>query len=142
MSSSRRFLAALAVAVCFGLVACADFSRGPESPAVDAGSDVGEGGSADGAPVSFAVSVHPLLIASCQHCHSTGAETGDTQLLFTGDAAADYVAVSRLVETSAPAGSRLLSKASGDGHDGGTVFAVGSPEYQTVLQWIQQGARP
>src|SRR3982751_3159870 len=138
MSSSDRLAATLAVAACFGLVACADFSRGPASPIVDAGSEVGEGGSADGAPVSFAAPVPPLLIASCQHCHSTGAEAGDTQLLFTGDAAADYVTVSRLVDTPGPGGSRLLSKASGNGHGGGTVFAAGSPEYQIVLQWIQQ----
>jgi hypothetical protein len=144
MSSERRFQSAfgLLAAVLFG-AACADFSRGPASPAADAGADTGgEGGPADGAVVSFAADVHPLLIASCQRCHSAGAEAGDTQLLLTGDADADYATVSRFVDTSAPAGSRLLSKASGNGHGGGTVFAAGSPEYQTVLDWIQQGAPP
>ena len=70
------------------------------------------------------------------------AEAGDTQLLFSGAATADFAVVSRLVDIGAPAESRLLSKASGNGHGGGTVFAAGSPDYQTVLQWIQQGARP
>ena len=46
------------------------------------------------------------------------------------------------VDTSAPAGSRLLSKLSGNGHQGGAVYAAGSPEYQTILHWIEQGALP
>ena len=143
MSSRSRLLAALAVAACWGAPACADFARGPTSPAVDAAADGGGAGdSGDGGVVSFATSVHPLLIAACQRCHAAGAEAGDTQLLLTGDAAADYVTVSRLVDAAVPAGSRLLSKATGNGHGGGTVFAAGSPEYQTVLQWIQQGAHP
>ena len=37
------------------------------------------------------------------------------------------------VDTSAPAGSRLLSKRSGNGHEGGAVYAAGSPEYDTIL---------
>ena len=126
---------------------CADVSRGTEAVRLDAGADLTSEGGADGdlgdvPAASFATTVHPLLLAKCQRCHATGAQAGDTQLLFTGAAATDYVTVSRLVDTSAPAGSRLLSKASGNGHGGGTVLAVGSPEYQTVLLWIQQGVRP
>ena len=50
---------------------------------------------------------------------------------------ADYPTVVMFVDTSAPAGSRLLSKLSGNGHQGGTVYAAGSPEYQTILHWIR-----
>jgi hypothetical protein len=146
----RRVFARLAVLTCAaGLVVagCADFSRGTEAVALDAGDDLTLDVGADGDPgdatlTSFATTVHPLLLAKCQRCHATGAQAGDTQLLFTGAAAADDVTVSRFVDTSAPAGSRLLSKASGNGHGGGTVLPVGSPDYQTVLLWIQQGARP
>jgi len=123
--------------------ACADFSRGAPSPAVDAGAPVDGGGSEGGeggASVSFATDVYPLLVPTCQMCHAPGQMAGDTQLLFTGTAATDYPAVIMFVDTSAPAGSRLLSKMTGNGHQGGTVYAAGSPEYQTVLQWIQQGA--
>lgn len=136
-------MAAFAVIACSLVAGCADFSRGPESPAVDAAGAGGiDGATGDTTAVSFATSVHPLLIANCQRCHAAGAEAGDTQLVLTGDVAADYATVSRLVDTSAPTGSRLLSKASGNGHGGGTVLAVDSPEYQIVLQWIQQGAHP
>ena len=40
------------------------------------------------------------------------------------------------------ASSRLLSKLSGSGHGGGTIYPIGSTEYATILAWIQQGAPP
>jgi len=143
MSSSVRWLLGLAFAATCGAAACADFSRGAASVAADAGTQTpGDAGTADGAATSFATDVHPLLIAHCQRCHAAGAEAGDTQLVLTGDVAADYATVTRFVDTATPAGSRILSKVSGNGHGGGAVFAAGSPEYLTLLEWIQQGARP
>ena len=117
--------------------ACADLSRGPAPPAaVDAGAS--EGGDA---AVSFAV-VEDILIAGCQRCHSTDGEAGDTTLLLTGDAAADLETVARFVDVNAPAVSRLLAKMAGNGHGGGAVYGAATPEYQTVLRWVQEGARP
>ncbi len=143
MISKPRLFSAIA-AICGALLpACADFSRGPASVPADGGADVlGDVGAPDGVALSFATAVYPLLIAACRGCHAVGQQAGETQLLFTGDAATDYPTVSRLVDTSAPAASRLLSKMSGNGHGGGTVYAPTTPEYQTILQWIQQGARP
>ena len=79
---------------------------------------------------------------TCESCHAAGNEAGDTQLLFMGEAAADHATVVMFVDTSAPAGSRLLSKLTGNGHQGGAVYAAGSPEYQHILHWIEQGALP
>ena len=139
-------LAAGILAGALALASCADFSRGEPAPATtDAGAQPDGGGDAatsDGGAVSFATNVYPLLVPTCQSCHATGQQAGDTQLLFTGDAPADYATVSMFVDTSAPAGSRMLSKLSGNGHQGGTVYAAGSPEYQTILHWIEQGALP
>ena len=110
MSSESTFrwcgLAAGVVAGALALASCADFSRGEPSPAAtDAGARP-EGGSdaaaSDGAAVSFATDVYPLLVPTCQSCHATGQQAGDTQLLFTGDAAADYPTVIMFVDTSAP----------------------------------------
>jgi len=147
MSSEPRFIRGLVAAALAGglaLGACADFSRGEPSPKPDAGSgtDGGgvEGGGEGGAALSFATDVEPLLVPTCQACHAPGQTAGDTQLLFTGTADTDYATVLMFVDTSAPAGSRLLSKMTGNGHQGGTVYAAGSPEYQTVLHWIEQGA--
>jgi hypothetical protein len=82
------------------------------------------------------------MVPSCSRCHADGQEAGDTQLVLAGAPEADYAEVLRFVDTSSPAGSRLLSKMSGSGHQGGAVYAAGSPEYLTVLHWIEQGAQP
>src|SRR4051794_34122977 len=148
MNSDATFrwanLAAGTLAGALALASCADFSRG-EPAATDAGARPDAGGEAatsDGAAVSFATDVYPLLVPTCQSCHAAGQQAGDTQLLFTGAAPADYPTVIMFVDTSGPAGSRMLSKLSGNGHQGGTVYAAGSPEYQTILHWIEQGALP
>jgi hypothetical protein len=119
---------------------CADLERGPAAVEPEAGV-AADAGTTDGAALSFEASVRPLLQA-CARCHAPGQQADDTQLILGGTAAADYAAVSRFVDTSAPSGSRLLTKMRGQGHEGGTIYAAGTPEYQTVLQWIQQGARP
>jgi len=150
MSSERAHhaFAAVAALACaaLGAAACADFSRGAPSPVADAGAPTATGGDAaageGGATLSFAKDVFPLLVPTCMMCHAPGQEAGDTQLLFTGTASADYPTVLMFVDTTAPAGSRILAKMSGNGHQGGTVYAAGSPEYETVLHWIQQGAPP
>jgi hypothetical protein len=125
--------------------ACADLSRGAASS--DAGSR-GDTDSIDGDPqgsdvtLSFVSSIDGLLTPVCRRCHAQGQEAGDTQFLLTGDGAADYASVSRFISVSAPGSSRLLAKMSGTGHGGGTLYAVDSPEYRTVLRWIQEGAPP
>jgi hypothetical protein len=130
---ARGLLLALALAA-----GCADLERGPRPPVPDAGPDVA---AAEGGGLSFA-SVRPLLDDGCRHCHSAGGMAGNTTYLLTGDAAAEYAAVRALVDPGAPAGSRLLAKASGQGHGGGTIYRVGSPEYAALLAWIQSGAGP
>jgi hypothetical protein len=150
MTSDQRYtrlgLIAGVLACAVALAACADFSRGEPTPVADAGARPDGGGdatTADGAaPLSFATAVYPLLVPTCETCHSAGNEAGDTQLLFVGAPAADHATVVMFVNTSAPASSRLLAKTSGNGHQGGAVYAAGSAEYNTILQWIQQGAQP
>jgi hypothetical protein len=139
MTSERA--AGLAFVVLAALVGCADLSRGPTPAGVDAGA--GEGGAVGpDAAVSFAADVHGLLLGACQRCHADGAEAGDTAFLLTGDTAADLAATTAFVDVNAPASSRLLAKMSGSGHGGGTLYAAGTPEYEAVLSWIQEGARP
>src|SRR4051794_32102812 len=122
---SERGASAVVAAFCLLGVGCADLSRGPASARSDGGADVaGEGDAAEAGASSFAAAIHPLLLSACGGCHVEGGQAGDTQLLFSGDAGADYAIVSRFVNTSAPAGSRLLSKLSGNGHGGGSVFAA------------------
>ena len=122
------------------IAACADFERGV--PSEDAGTGVpvpaGDGGEA----VSFASAVHPLLTARCQGCHANGGSAGDTSFVLGGAAAADFTVASALVDTASPPLSRLLTKASGQAHGGGAIYAEGSPEYGVLLSWVSGGAAP
>ena len=140
MSSERRphrrwILAPFLLAA----LGCADFSRG--GPSVDTGETRDAGTTGDGGALGFAADIQPLLVP-CQNCHVPGGAASASALIFTGNAATDYTTVLQFVNTAAPAGSRLLSKVSGSGHGGGTIYAMGSPEYATILAWIQQGAPP
>lgn len=140
MSSERRIrnrswaLTALLLAA----LGCADFSRGPT---VDSGGTTDAGATGDGGALSFATDIYPLLTI-CKNCHVPGGQASDTSLIFTGNSGTDYKTVLQFVDTAAPASSQLLSKVSGNGHGGGTVYAVGTPQYETILAWIQQGAPP
>lgn len=145
MNSERTVPRSLALVLggALALAGCADFSRGAATaPATDGGTPSDAGDAEGGGGTSFARDVEPLLVPTCEACHAAGQEAGDTRLLLTGNAAADYPTVTAFVDTSSPAGSRLLSKMSGNGHQGGPVYVAGSPEYLTVLRWIEQGAAP
>src|SRR6187402_2778101 len=105
MSSERRMGRLVLGLGLLGLAACAEFSRGEPSPVPDAGpGDAGQGdaGGEGGATLSYAADISGLLVPSCQRCHASGAEAGDTTLLFTGNAAADHATVVMFVDTSAP----------------------------------------
>jgi mono/diheme cytochrome c family protein len=148
-SVRRRWWAALGCGLAMSLAGCADFSRGPTAASEPDGAATSDaGGASDGAApeggggTSFARDVEPLLVPTCQACHAPGGQAADTRLLLTGKPAADYTVVVSFVDTSSPSGSRLLSKMSGNGHQGGAVYPATSPEYLTVLRWIEQGALP
>jgi hypothetical protein len=150
MTSERLACAALAVAV----GACADVHPGqpyPEdggvaavAPGGDETTDATAGSATDAAAIapSFAASVEPVLRDGCARCHAPGGQASGTAFVLTGKAADDHATVSRLIDPSAPASSRLLTKARGDGHGGGVIWPANSPQAQLVTQWITQGARP
>jgi hypothetical protein len=108
---------------------------------MDAGEAADAGATSDGGVLSFAADIYPLL-ATCMNCHVPGGAASSTSLIFSGNAAADYTTVLQFVATATPASSRILSKVSGNGHGGGTIYAAGTTQYETILAWIQQGAPP
>jgi hypothetical protein len=132
---SSRTLLALTLVLGAG---CADFSRGEPTPHLDAAPEAADGDG--GALPTFAGSIHTLLLMNCGGCHEAGKQAGGSSYILNGDPTADGLAVRALVDTSNPAASRLLSKAAGTGHSGGTIFATDSPEYAMLLAWIQGGA--
>lgn len=153
MSSRARLKWALAVGwFASTALGCADFERGARSPdagssALDASSEnEGDGGSTvvteAGAGVSFAATIHPLLLASCQSCHSASGTASSTSFLLTGEVEEDFALAASLVNAANPAESRLLRKAAGQAHGGGAIFPPASTEYQSLLAWAAGGAAP
>jgi hypothetical protein len=92
------------------------------------------------ARVTYSGRVRKLLDAGCKSCHASGAMAGSTGFVITGNLDADYKSAKRLVSVDRPESSPLLRKAGGDGHAGGATFAKGSGKYQTLLDWIRDGA--
>jgi hypothetical protein len=146
MSSRRACRPALLLLLALG--ACADLERGPrpEAPADggagDGGAGDGEAADGSGAAVSFARDVHPLLVDGCRRCHGPGGSAASTAYVMTGDAAQDHARSVAFVNGTDPGASRLLGKTAGVGHAGGTIFAPGTPEHQTISRWISSGAMP
>lgn len=139
MRSSALLFYALSSSFALG---CADFSRGNPS-----GNDTGpppvndrDGGSTEA--LSFASDVHALLVSRCQGCHGAGGSASTTAFVLSGEVSDDYAVSISFVSESAPAESRLVSKAAGTGHAGGALFPSGSDEQDLLVQWIAQGALP
>ncbi len=122
------------------LAGCADVSRGP-SPTPRAEPDASPGGAPAGG-LSFAEGVHELLLDACARCHSPSGDAASTALLLGGGPSEDYEVVLPLINLSDPAASRLLTKASGQGHGAGAIFVAASREYRLLEDWIREGAPP
>ena len=87
--------------------------------------------------------VSALLDTNCKSCHSSGG-VASTSWNFTGTSATDYATIAARVNTSTPADSTLLQKASNSvTHSGSSsvVWSASSTEYQSVLSWITAGAQ-
>jgi hypothetical protein len=137
------FFVALAGLILLGLpLSCADFSRGEPGPnGGDAGLENGAGPNGQSA-LSFATDIHPLVLRDCLACHGNGGEAENSGLVFVQDPDADYATTLRFVDESEPEKSRLLIKATGQGHSPGATWSKSGPEYERVLRWINEGALP
>ena len=125
----KRTLLALSLSV--ALIGC-----GTDNP-LDRGDDLPGGSNFEtpAGPVSFSADVKPILQV-CATCHSGGAGGW----VYAGQAEA-HGAVIETINAVTPEDSELLIKATGgDGHGGGSFFTVGSGSYQTIVNWIAQGA--
>lgn len=108
------------------------------------------GSSQAGEPVSFRAEVMAVLSkAGCNSgpCHGNANGKAGFKLSLRGeDAEFDFIALARdqggrRLDTVAPAESLALMKATAQlPHEGGRRFEVGSWEYNTLRDWIAQGA--
>jgi hypothetical protein len=114
---------------------CADFHRGPAP--LDGGAPSNADTSvAPAEDLVFEGSVYPILELRCTSCHSAGGAGDSSRFLLTGNALLDRAMVKALVAPGNSADSLLLQRASGEGHEGGKVLIVDSPEYTTISNWI------
>jgi hypothetical protein len=136
---------------------CAASAQGAEANrsggAADRASSARIAGAGDiAAPVSFKTDVAPLFTKlGCNGggCHgkSTG-QNGFKLSLLGFEPEIDYDAIvresrGRRLFLASPARSLLLMKATGAfAHGGGVRLSEDSEDYQTLLAWIEQGARP
>jgi len=101
---------------------------------------------------TFNFTNHVLPVISKLGCNRTGChgspkgKSGFKLSLFGAEPEADFVAFAKAGETrrlnpADPARSLFLLKATAAvSHGGGKITAVGSPEYNTLAQWIARGA--
>jgi len=133
---SRSIALVAAGLVCAG---CADFHRGPAPLDGGVKSDTDASTDVTVAPIVdlvFETSVYPILETYCEACHTAGGEGEYSVYVLTGNARLDRAMVVRLVTPGDATDSLLLRRATGEGHMGGQVLAVDSPEYQTISNWI------
>ena len=86
--------------------------------------------------------VYPLLVPTCKTCHATGEAAGDTELLFSGTAAADYATVVTVRRHLGAGGQPAADEDERQRPPGGSGYAAGSPEYQTILQLDRARSTP
>ncbi|MGE0709986.1 MAG: hypothetical protein AB7N76_25965 [Planctomycetota bacterium] len=95
------------------------------------------------APAPTYASIKPVLQAKCTVCHANSTNPAFTAfgLTLTNDAT-DYAETVKRVNLTLPDASLLLEKAiNKQAHGGGATLTSGSPEYNTLLQWIAAGAK-
>ena len=83
--------------------------------------------------------VHPLLLKTCEECHTAAGKAKKSKLLFTGVARADYDVTLPFVDKKSPAASKLLVKAQGKAHK--KVFTPDSADSKVIEAWIAGGAK-
>ena len=102
------------------------------------------GGTTAVAVPSFATDVLPILNAKCKSCHGTSGTFSITTSVtpYAGVASGVTTQGSSLINIQNAVNSPLLQKASGTiTHGGGTILTTTSTQYQTVKNWISQGAK-
>jgi hypothetical protein len=128
-----------------GALGCADFHRGPapRDSASIADPDAGESKGADAgtdaileADLTFEAEVYPILLLRCEDCHKAGGEAGTSSFVLTGNARMDRAMVLALTVPGDAAASRLLRRATGEMHEGGTVLNKDTPDYDTIFSWL------
>ncbi len=99
--------------------------------------------------ISFSKNVYKIL-QRCQTCHNATNHGGNLIIAKTATTTYNNLMTkipatqgyTSFINKNSPSNSLLLQKATNSiSHGGGQVFTTNSQEYQTILKWIQQGAK-
>lgn len=90
--------------------------------------------------------IKTILQNRCDICHGATSTNTAAQMAMTldfdqADDQATHGVLLTKVDLNNPSTSLLATKATGNAHVGGAVITGGSAEHNTLVQWIQQGAR-
>ncbi|MFY2561280.1 hypothetical protein ACN469_27010 [Corallococcus terminator] len=100
------------------------------------------GGAARARGPTFADDARPILMARCASCHRPDGMAGKSRWVLRGDGS-DHENTLRFVKLDAAAQSPLLKKGTGATlHGGKKSLSAESPEYATLVKWIEAGALP
>lgn len=78
-----------------------------------------------------------ILANRCTSCHANN--VSPYRLTPLANTQNDFAATAGRTNGANPAASLLLTKATGQGHGGGLQLPINSPDYNTILAWIQGG---
>lgn len=106
------------------------------------GAGGGGGGGGGSTDPTYVTDIKPILQSLCVGCHSGLPSNMPLSAGLSNDTA-DYASVTAEINTGAPAMSDLLLRAIQDSSVSHPVqsFTNGSSQYNTILQWIQTGAK-
>lgn len=107
-----------------------------------AGSGGGGGSGGGSTDPTYVADVKPILQSLCVGCHSGLPSNMPLSSGLSNDTA-DYASVTAEINTGSPAMSDLLLRAVQDSSVTHPIqsFTVGSTQYNTILSWIQTGAK-
>jgi len=117
-----------------------------QGPVIDKGDGGGSGGEPPVDPEAeakafFETEMHPLVYPTCYlGCHQAGGVSGGSDLVLVGPGANQIAANnSAFVNFITIFGSSatLLTRISGGGHPGGTIYTSSSSQYQVIETWTQ-----
>ena len=127
-----------------GLTTLPDKGDGGTSGGGSGGGDSGGGTPVDPeaeANAFFETEMHPLVYPTCYlGCHQAGGVSGGSDLVLVGPGANQIAANnSAFVNFITIFGSSatLLTRISGGGHPGGTIYTSSSSQYQVIETWTQ-----
>ena len=92
---------------------------------------------------SFSLDIYPIAKNICSKCHIAGGSGEAPEEWSIGDVTTTYYTIKNMVNIYSPTYSKFLTTPTSayEHEGGGKLYDVGSTVYNTILSWIQDGAK-